>query len=348
TFVLDFENMRGYIRGFMLRKKYQGVLDITKAMIGSMIGMIHKFRNKIYIWYVENRTAHSKSQYSMWVCGIAPIGFYPNKDVFLGKVESDLMQICYDGRVLGDLRKKDFPIIIPPVKNCYNYSDNRYNLGKFQVKNPKLALDRRKVSKIKKSLEKCVKKDKFGYETIRFTLPRTTSYFEFLYTPQVQNFEKTEYNVSNLEELYVFVKKFSRFAKEFKIRYCEVFVSAYEPTHQQIFYNAGFYPRGYVPSWKFNKKTQVFEDSILFNWFKGIIDKDIRLIDEGKDLLKSLYLKSGEDFRGVLKEKQLLDKFPLSYCFRDKASRFLDHKKVVRSSLMIGLLGYLLCLLGVL
>ncbi|MFW9826723.1 MAG: hypothetical protein ACFFEY_03775, partial [Candidatus Thorarchaeota archaeon] len=74
TFVLDFENMRGYIRGFMLRKKYQGVVDITKAMIGSMIGMIHKFRDKIYIWYVENRTAHSKSQYSMWVCGIAPIG----------------------------------------------------------------------------------------------------------------------------------------------------------------------------------------------------------------------------------------------------------------------------------
>ena len=67
TFVLDFENKRGYIRGFMLKKKYQGYIDITKAMIGSMLGMIHKFRNKIYNWYVENRTAHAKSQYSMWV-----------------------------------------------------------------------------------------------------------------------------------------------------------------------------------------------------------------------------------------------------------------------------------------
>jgi len=105
TFVLDFANKRGYIRGFMLKKKFQGYLDITKAMIGSMIGMVHKYREKIYVWYVENRTAHSKSQYSMWVCGIAPIGFYPNKDVFLGKVESDLMQICYDEKVLRERRK---------------------------------------------------------------------------------------------------------------------------------------------------------------------------------------------------------------------------------------------------
>ncbi|MFX1428297.1 MAG: GNAT family N-acetyltransferase, partial [Promethearchaeota archaeon] len=100
TFVLDFGNKRGYIRGFMLKKKYQGYIDITKAMIGSMLGMIHKYKHKIYVWYVENRTAHSKSQYSMWVCGIAPIGFYPNKDIFLGKVESDLMQILYDERAL--------------------------------------------------------------------------------------------------------------------------------------------------------------------------------------------------------------------------------------------------------
>ena len=61
TFVLDFENKRGYIRGFMLKKKYQKQIDITKAMIGSMIGMIYKFKDAIFNWYVENRTAHAKS-----------------------------------------------------------------------------------------------------------------------------------------------------------------------------------------------------------------------------------------------------------------------------------------------
>jgi hypothetical protein len=108
TFVLDFANKRGYIRGFMLRRKYQGYIDITKAMIGSMLGVLHKFKDTIYVWYVENRTAHAKSQYSMYVCGIAPIGFYPNKDIFCGKIESDLMQILYDERALKTAAKFKF------------------------------------------------------------------------------------------------------------------------------------------------------------------------------------------------------------------------------------------------
>jgi len=50
TFVLDFDNKRGYIRGFMLKKKYQKQIDITKAMIGSMIAMIYNFRIKMCFW----------------------------------------------------------------------------------------------------------------------------------------------------------------------------------------------------------------------------------------------------------------------------------------------------------
>jgi len=134
TFVLDFGNKRGYIRGFMLKKEYQGIIDTTKAMIGSMLGMIHKFKNKIYTWYVENRTAHAKSQYSMCVCGISPIGFFPNKDVFLGKIESDLMQILYDSRALEKYRASEIPSILPQVEPCYLYSDERYNLGHYHIK----------------------------------------------------------------------------------------------------------------------------------------------------------------------------------------------------------------------
>lgn len=144
TFILDFENKRGYIRGFMLKKKYQGYIDITKAMIGSMLGMIHNFRDKIYNWYVENRTAHAKSQYSMWVCGIAPIAFYPNKDIFLGKVESDLMQILYDERSLSTLRKQELPKIIPCVESCFQYSSKRYKLGACIIETPDIVLEDRK------------------------------------------------------------------------------------------------------------------------------------------------------------------------------------------------------------
>ncbi len=38
------------------------------------------------------------------------------------------------------------------------------------------------------------------------------------------------------------------------LRYREVFVSAYEPSHQQCLYEAGLSPKGYIPNWKNNKK----------------------------------------------------------------------------------------------
>ena len=290
TFVLDFKNKRGYIRGFMLKKKYQRHIDITKAMIGSMLGMIHKFRNRIYNWYVENRTAHAKSQYSMWVCGIAPIGFYPNKDVFLGCIESDLMQILYDERSLSVYRCEKIPEIIPCVETSYLYSERRYNLGYYRLITPEITLCKAKITKIKKSLLKHISKDKYGYETIKFTLKGSSSFFEFLYTPQVQNFEKTKYKVSNLEELSVLVQEFVKCGKDLGIRYSEVFVSAYKPEHQQIFHDAGFFPRGYVPSWNYSKKRGVFKDYILFNTFDGVLDEKIQLINEGQDLLTALGL----------------------------------------------------------
>ncbi|MFX1315408.1 MAG: GNAT family N-acetyltransferase [Promethearchaeota archaeon] len=284
TFVIDFKKKRGYIRGFMLKKKYQGYIDITKAMIGSMIGMCHKYKNTIFIWYVENRTAHAKSQYSMRVCGISPIGFYPNKDIFLGKVESDLMQILYDERALHIYRNKQIPQILPEVKKCFLYSNKRYNLGQFKIKNPSIKLDFNKIGSLKDTLIKNVKVDKFGYEMIKFSFKGQNSFFKFLYTPNVQNFEKTKYQVSSLEELYVFIQEFMNCKKELNVRYCEIFLSAYNPYHQKMFLDAGFSPRGYIPSWKYNKKLKIFEDYILFNCFKGHISNEIQLIQEGWDL----------------------------------------------------------------
>ena len=337
TFVLDFENKRGYIRGFMLKKKYQKRIDITKAMIGSMIGMIYKFKDTIFNWYVENRTAHAKSQYSMWVCGITPIGFYPNKDKFLGNVESDLMQICYDEKALREYRSDEIPSFLPEVENCYLYSDNRYHLGKYHIETPTIDLNHNKVSRLKKSLRRNIVKDKFGYETITFSLAKSDSYFEFLYTPQVQNFEKTKYSVKDLEELFVFVQEFIRCGKELGIRYCEAFVSAYEPTHQKVFYNAGLRTRGYIPSWKFDQQDEVFKDYILFNWFEGEISKDIQLIDEGKELFEILVLDLSCELSKIIKRKKLLK--------RPRKWNISNIQKSIKLSLCIGIVAYLFMVL---
>lgn len=290
TFVLDFFHKRGYIRGFMLKKKYQGYIDIIKAMIGSMIGMCCTFKNKILLWYVENRTAHTSSQYPMYRCGLEPIGFYPNKDIFFGKVESDLMQIAYDKKALKILRSRENPQIIPEAINCFNYSAERYNLGTAKIKTPKLKLNKEDIKMYQRKLNKKITRDKFGYYDIKLYFTGTKSYFKFLYTSQVGNFEKTEYYVNNLEELFVFVQEFNRLAKLLKVRYYEAFISAYEAEHQTIFYKAGLRPRGYIPSWNYDQKKNVFEDCILFNEFEGRVDSNIQLISKGKELLNCLNL----------------------------------------------------------
>ncbi|MFX1237239.1 MAG: hypothetical protein ACFE8P_05900, partial [Promethearchaeota archaeon] len=80
TLVLDFEDKKGYTRGFIMKKKYEGKMDVIKAFLASFIAMYIKYEGKILRWYGESRTAHSKSQYCMRPGGFRPVAFLPNKD----------------------------------------------------------------------------------------------------------------------------------------------------------------------------------------------------------------------------------------------------------------------------
>jgi hypothetical protein len=290
TFVLDIVDKKGYIRGLMVKKEFQGKVDVIKAAIGSYIGMYSKYRDRIFRWYCENRTAHAKSQYALSIGGIKPIAFYPNKDIFNHKIESDIMHICYDERALREYRSSVIPKVIPQVKSCFNYSNMRYNIGSCHIESPKICLNKAKVRKLQNYFQKNVERDKFGYENITYSFENSRSYFEFLYTPTVQNFEKTKYKVKNLEELYVFIQEFLRCKNKLNVRYCEIFLSAYKPSHQQIFFEAGFIPQGYIPSWKWSSKSNTFKDSILFSKFDGKICENIKLIEQGQKLVQSLGL----------------------------------------------------------
>ncbi|MFW9989720.1 MAG: hypothetical protein ACFFC3_13780, partial [Candidatus Odinarchaeota archaeon] len=290
TFILNFDKKMGNIRGFNLKKKFLGKLDIMKMAMGSIIAMYKKYNNRIFRWYGECRTAHSKSQYFLSALGFKPVGFYPCKDIFYNKVESDLLILSYDKRALTTKRCTVPPQIIPEALNGFLYSDNRYSLGLYRIvdsNNLNLDLENQKARELQKNLIRNISKDKFGYEAIRFSFMNSGSYFEFLYTPTVQNFEKSKYKVKCLEELYVFVQEFLNFGELYNIRYCEAFISAYEPSHQQLFFEFGLKPCGYIPSWKYNKKTDKFEDCILFNWYKGKIN-NIHLLEEGKELMEIL------------------------------------------------------------
>jgi len=285
TYHLNFPEKKGYMRGFILKKKYFGKIDVVKTTIACMIAIWTLYRNRIYVWYAENRTAHAKAQHMAVVCGIRPIAFFPNKDVFLNKVESDIMHIIYDEKALYKYRRKDVPVIIPKAARGFYYANERYNLGEVILEIPIFSLDHIKLTILKKTIITRIEKDRFGYEKITFSYRNSDAYFTFLYTPQVQNFEKTEYYVNNSEELFVFLQELKNFIRRYNIRYCECFVSAYLPEHQKIFYDTGFFPRGYVPSWKYNPSLNKFEDHIVFNYYEGALDENMKLVEESESLL---------------------------------------------------------------
>ena len=286
---LDFEHRKGYTGGFMVKKEYQGILDVTKSIIGSYAWMWSTYKEEILMWYCENRTAHAASQYITSVCGIHTVAFFPNKDVFFDKVESDVMGVIFREKALNGYREKQTPQLIRSALDSFLHCDNLYNLGAFQLVAPDLDLDYIKIASLQKEFRKDVITDKYGYKYYQFFLSGTKSYFTFLHTPNIQNIEKTKYHIDSIEELYIYLEEFLKCIKENSIRYSEVFVSALIPEHQQLFYEFGFRARGYVPCWTFNKTEKTFEDYVVFNYFEGEVPK-AELLPVGQDLVNILNL----------------------------------------------------------
>ncbi len=284
---LDFEHKKGYTGGFMVKKEYQKSLDVTKSIIGSYAWMWSTYKKEILIWYCENRTAHAASQYITSVCGINTVAFFPNKDVFYDQVESDVMGIIYQEKVLSKYRERKTPTLIRNALDSFLHCDDLYGLGNFTLVSPDLTLDYEMVSKLHRNFRKDVISDKYGYKYYQFFLSGTKSYFTFLHTPNIQNIEKTKYHIDSLEELYVYLEEFLKCMKENSIRYSEVFVSAFYPEHQQLFYEFGFRARGYVPCWSYNKTEKAFEDYVVFNYFEGEVPQ-AELLPVGQDLINIL------------------------------------------------------------
>ncbi|MFW9828881.1 MAG: hypothetical protein ACFFEY_14925 [Candidatus Thorarchaeota archaeon] len=284
---LDFEQKKGYMGGFMVRNKFQGKLDVVRAIMGSYIWMWNSFKDEILVWYCENRTAHATSQYITAICGINTVAIFPNKDRFFGEIESDVMGIIYVEKVLRDLRIPQNPCFIEAVERPYLYSDKLYNLGLYRKVKPKIKLDTNRIDDFQKEFRCKITKDKYGYEYYCFSIEHSDSYFNFLHNSHIQNLEKAEFQVDSIEELYIFIQELKKLMINLKIRYCEVFVSAYNPIYQQLFFNAGFSPRGYVPCWNYNPERETFEDNIIFNYFEGEITQ-IDLLPQGYELLNCI------------------------------------------------------------
>ncbi|MBY9006169.1 MAG: GNAT family N-acetyltransferase [Candidatus Lokiarchaeota archaeon] len=280
TFVLDFEAKKGYIRSFAVLRRYWGKLDITNATRSVYSHMYESYKDTIFIWYSETLTVSAKAQHIFKQCYVEPIGFFPNKDILCNKVESEILQVAYNRKVITQYRSKEVPRIIIEVMKAFVYSSLKYNLISVNIEEPNIKLALKKIQEIYQKFQIKEIKDKFGYIEVKMSFNNSKSELSFIYTPQQRNIINMNYKVSFLEELSVFLKKISFIIKEKEIRYCECYVSAYKPSHQRLFSHHGFKPRGYIPSWKYNKEKDVFEDYILFNIFYGEIQKDFQRIEE--------------------------------------------------------------------
>ncbi|MFX1257948.1 MAG: hypothetical protein ACFFAN_08820 [Promethearchaeota archaeon] len=284
---LNLDKKRTYMYGFVLKPKYQKFVDIIKIFIGTWIYLCKNYKKKVLIYHGEARTNDTASQYVTSICGMKPIAFFPNKDIFFNRIESNFMIIAYYNEILKELNKEN-PRIIRQVLNSYFYSNKRYNLGIPVIENPDIKFELKEVKILKRKIVEEIEVDIFGYELIKYSIKNSDSYFQFFYNPYSKCIEKTKYNIEKLDELYAFLQVLKNLIQKKDINYFECFVSAYDPSHQKIFYNTGFMPRGYVPSWEYNKKENVFEDRVIFNYYRGEIDKNIKLIPETRELLEIL------------------------------------------------------------
>ena len=282
---LEFAEKRGFLYGFVVKKKYHKIIDAPKAFIGCVTYIWKTYQDRILLWYGEMRTNESTSQFFTSMVGLKPIAFLPNKDIFNFKIESDILHVIYDQSIFKMYRKEEAPHIIRQVLNWYAYSSKRYSLQNPQIENPNITLNQDKIKKLSENLTITIQEVQYSNQIFKLSFKGLDSSMEFIHNPHSKNFEKTRFKVSCLEELYSFLKKIKDLINTMNINYFECFVSGYEPTHQKIFYNAGFRPRGYVPCWYYNKITGKFEDQVVFNYYRGEIAENIRVIDETKQLL---------------------------------------------------------------
>ncbi|MCJ7651986.1 MAG: hypothetical protein MUP85_25585, partial [Candidatus Lokiarchaeota archaeon] len=257
---LEFEEKRGFLYGFVIKKKYQKIIDIFKAFIGCATYLWKTYQGRILLWYGEMRTNESTSQFITSIVGLKPIAFLPNKDIFNSQIESDILHVMYDESIFKMYRKKEDPHIIRQILNWYAYSSKRYSLQNPQIENPNTILNEDKINELSEILTINIQEVQYGNQIFKLSFKGFDSSMEFIHNPHSKNFEKTYFEVSCLEELYSFLKKIKDLINTMDINYFECFVSGYEPTYQKIFYNAGFRPRGYVPCWYYNKITGKFED----------------------------------------------------------------------------------------
>ncbi len=278
-----------YLHGFTIKKEFQGLSSLPKLLMAAWIALLKKYEKRALMYFGEARSAHSKSQSLSDYIGLKPIAFFPKKDIFFNRDESEFLLILYDEDTITKYRRKEIPKIIPRVLTCYYYARERYQLEFPEIfDHLTLNFDDKIIQTIKQNLTYQEEKDNLGNSVITISINNSDAYVSFLHQPQVRIFEKINYNVSNKEQLFVFIEEVKQLVKKLNIRYLELYASAYHPIQQAMLYNAGLKPFGYVPCFKYLKEENIFEDQVVFIYYEGKVNGNLKMIPETENFLKAI------------------------------------------------------------
>ena len=289
TIVYDFKKRTAYFRGLNILPQYQKKVGARELSTAMCVRFLNATMGKIDKWYMEARTAHSAVQYIARLAGCKTQALFLNKDYFLGRKESDCLQVAYWDHALETTRIIP-EFILPEILPFYYRAQRMHNLPhrkRLEINPLEQNLDYHETFRILTQAKLSAKRDKYGYVSISIKDPKTGSYLTALHTQSVKNIEKIKYQCSDVSVLAGFYLLLKNYAVDNKIEYVEWQVPVSDVMLCKFLLGQNFKIFGYIPAWIPSKRSVgMFEDTVVFSWTSGELKtKNIKLLPEGYELL---------------------------------------------------------------
>ena len=292
TIVNDFKTRTAYFRGLNVLPQFHRKVGVRELATSMCVRFLNATMGKIDKWYIEARTAHNVVQHMSRLAGCKTQALFLNKDYFMGKKESDCMQVAYWDRALESTRIIP-EFILPEVLPFYYRAQQTNNLPQNKrlemnpVKMDNLDIDYHETFRILTNAKLSAKRDEYGYVSISITDSKTGSYLDALHTESVKNIEKIKYQCSDVSVLAGFYLLLKKYAISQNIEYVEWQVPVSDAMLGKFLLGQNFKIFGYIPAWIPSKSSVgMFEDAVVFTWTsRELKTENIKLLPEGYELL---------------------------------------------------------------
>ena len=261
--MMELDSRRGvlYGRATAVCLKYQ-----EKGIMGG-IGMqtaqqvMNELNGKIKMFYCLTRTTPGDTgmQRTLEKVGLRPIAILPDLDTGIGIRETEMFQALIFTPAFKKRRKN--PVVIPELKNILKAVRKQYR----QVKDYSI-LEVDNIPIIKNGIMIGTFEDVHEYYTY-IELSCNQNHIKIEINPKAESAEVLEYNCQDEEIFLLLLSKIVKKMRQRNIKYLESYVSAYEPTHQKAFIQAGFKATGYIPI--YDTVDGQYEDRVHMSWIPG-------------------------------------------------------------------------------